>query len=124
MIKKLKDVFIVARSTQIIIKYRMKICNNISCNCSNPDDANYCRKCGYNFQNVSVGDIIKDNNLTSTIIDSKKIDVKTDSDDTWRVIATIILIIVAIAIVVGTGGIGTPVAFGIAYGIRSIWKKS
>ena len=81
----------------------MKTCHNKVCGCTNPDNAIFCSKCGSILKNIEV---------------------KSESDDTWRVIATIIIIIIAIAIVGGTRGIGTPFAFGLAFVIKYIWKKS
>lgn len=102
----------------------MKKCTYTPCSCSNPDDANYCRKCGCNFQSIPINEIAPPTHTPYQITNSKNLEIKTESDDTWRVIATIILIIVAIAIAVGTVGIGTPFALGIAYIIKGIWKKN
>lgn len=42
----------------------------------------------------------------------------------WRVVGTIVVIGIVIAIIAATGGIATPVAFGAAYVLRAIWKDS
>ena len=42
----------------------------------------------------------------------------------WRIVGTIVVIGIVIAIIAGTGGIATPIAFGAAYALRAIWKDS
>ena len=45
-------------------------------------------------------------------------------DTFWRVVGTIVVIGIVIAIIAATGGIATPAAFGAAYALRAIWKDS
>lgn len=45
-------------------------------------------------------------------------------DTFWRVVGSIVVIGIVIAIIAGTGGIATPIAFGAAYALRAIWKDS
>ena len=45
-------------------------------------------------------------------------------DTFWRVVGTIVVIGIVIAIIAATGGIATPIAVGAAYALRAIWTDS
>ena len=85
------------------------------CNIWNADDAKFCRNCGKQLEMSSASETTSTTTSTSTSSSS-------DAGDIFlKVLGTIFVIGVCIAVAVGTSGYGTPIALGGAYALKAIW---
>ena len=81
----------------------------------NPDEAKFCRNCGKPFLASVQPAVPKSTTPTPPTSNSD------GGDVFFKIFGTIVVIGICIAIVVCTGGIGTPVVLGAFWGIKSIW---
>lgn len=80
---------------------------------------------GYDSPSSSSSSSSSTRTSTSSSSSSNSSTYNSSSNDNtvWKVLGTIVVIIICIAIAVGTNGYGTPLAFGGYYAIRGIWNK-
>ena len=96
-----------------------KKCGNVDCGVFNPDNAKYCRNCGRALP-VTQDKVIQnppEKDSSSSPVSSSS----NDGETFLKILGTIFVIGIVIAIAVSTSGYGTPVAIGGYYALKSIW---
>ena len=92
-----------------------------TCNIWNADDAKFCRNCGKQFEMSSASKTTSTSKSTTTSTSTSTSSSSDAGDIFLKVLGTIFVIGVCIAIAVGTSGYGTPIAFGGVYALKAIW---
>ena len=85
------------------------------CNIWNADDAKFCRNCGRKLQTESSSSASSASSTTTSSSSG-------DGGETFlKILGTIFVVGVVIAIAVSTSGYGTPIAIGGYYALKAIW---
>lgn len=92
-----------------------------SCNIWNTDSAKFCRNCGKQFLASVQPAVPKSTTPTPTPQPSSSTSNSDGGDIFLKILGTIVVIGICVAIAVGTAGFGTPVAIGGYLALKQIW---